>query len=242
MDSARDYLKTLNAGRVLDVATGSGNFIHFLIENLNSFNEIIGVDSNEKGKAAFEQAFAEKSIHFMKMDAEKMDFPDGSFDTVCISNSLHHMRDLARVLTEMKRILRPGGHFVINEMFHDNQSTSQVTHVLIHHWFAAIDRAMGVMHAETFNRQQILDILSGLELQQISEQDMSDLAGDPRDVETVKNLSDGIDQAMNRINGLPEEAALRQQGLELVQRVREIGFHNATSLLCVARKPPKQAL
>jgi SAM-dependent methyltransferase len=237
MDTAEQMLKTLDGGRVLDVATGNGNFIHALLENLKSFHEIIGIDTSEKSAAAFEQAFAGKAVRFMKMDAARLDFPAASFDTVCISNSLHHMADLETVLAEMKRVLRPGGYFILSEMYRDNQTKAQMTHVLMHHWWAAVDRIKGIVHNETYTRQQILDIVGGLGLTGMLVDDASDLDEDPKNPNTVKYLIDGVDQYLQRIEGLPEEAALRARGLELRRRVEEIGFHSATSLLAIAKKP-----
>ena len=236
MDTAESILKALNAGRVLDVATGNGNFIQSLIGTLNSFDEIIGIDTSEKGAAAFEQTFAGKPVRFMKMDAAKMEFPDAAFDTVCISNSLHHMPDLGAALSEMKRVLRPGGSFIVSEMYRDGQTETQMTHVLMHHWWAAVDTAKGIVHKETYTRQQILDILSALGLHGMTMQDESDLSDDPKNPETIKYLTDGVDQYLKRIQGLPGEANLRERGLELRQRAEEIGFHSATSLLAIARK------
>jgi len=237
MASAENMLKALKAGRVLDVATGNGNFIHALLENLKSFDEIIGIDTSEKGAASFEQAFAGKTVRFVRMDAAKMDFLDASFDTVCISNSLHHMPDLEPVLAEMKRVLKPSGHFIVAEMYRDNQAETQMTHVLMHHWWAAVDTAMGIVHKETYTRQQILDIVGGLGLTGILVDDSGDLNEDPKNPETVKFLADRLDEYLQRIKGLPGEAALHERGLELRQRVEKVGFHSATSLLAIGEKP-----
>jgi ubiquinone/menaquinone biosynthesis C-methylase UbiE len=171
------------------------------------------------------------------MDAQRMDFPDASFDTVSISNSLHHMPNLEAVLTEMKRVLRPSGHFILAEMYADNQTKTQMTHVLLHHWWAAIDKANGVVHNETYSRQQILDIINGLGLNGALIDETSDLNNDPKDPETIKILTDSIDQYLKRNEGSPGESALRERGLELRQRVEEIGFHSATSLLAIGEKP-----
>jgi ubiquinone/menaquinone biosynthesis C-methylase UbiE len=237
MTSPKDILGHIPGGRVLDVATGSGNFIGFLLEGLPACGEIIGIDTSEKGAAAFAENFKEyPTVRFMKMDAAKMDFPDASFDTVCISNSLHHMLDLEPVLAEMKRVLKPGGYFIVAEMYRDNQTETQMTHVLMHHWWAAVDTAKGIVHNETYTRQQMLDIISGLGLQEMIAHDLSDLSDDPKNPETVKYLTNVVDQYLQRIEGLPEESELRARGLELRQRVEEIGFHGATSLIVIAKK------
>jgi SAM-dependent methyltransferase len=240
MDTAQQLLKTLDAGRVLDIATGNGNFIHTLLEHLGSFDEIIGIDTSEKGAAAFDAAFAGQPVRFVKMDAAAMEFSDASFDTVCIANSLHHMAHLDAILGEMKRVLRPGGHFIILEMYRDNQSEAQMTHVLMHHWWAAVDTAKGISHNETYTRQQILEIVGGLGLADLRFEDVSELDSDSRDPETVKYLTGVVDQYLERINGLPGEADLRERGMELRKRVEQVGFHGATSLLAIGEKTPDE--
>lgn len=237
MTSPKDILGHISGEHVLDIATGSGQFIDFLLGGFSSFNEIIGIDTSEKAGASFAEKFKDHpNIRFIKMDAAKMDFAAASFDVVCISNSLHHMRDLQPVLSEMKRVLRPGGHFIIAEMYRDNQTETQMTHVLMHHWWGAIDTARGIVHNETYTRQQLLDIISSLGLQEVAVHDLSDLGDDPKDPETVKYLTEVVDQYLQRLADLPEEPALRARGLELRKRVKKIGFHSATSLIIIAKK------
>jgi len=239
MDTAESTIKNLSAGRVLDVATGNGNFIKFLLDHIKDFDTIIGIDTSEKAAATFVETFKDKpNIRFIKMDAGQMDFPDSSFDTVCISNSLHHLPDLKPVLAEMKRVVRPGGKLIIAEMYSDNQTEMQMTHVLLHHWWAAVDTAAGITHNETYTRQQILEIVARLGLQNmVVVDDASHLNDDPKDPETIKYLTDALDQYQKRIVGLPEESKLRERGQELRRRLEGIGFHSATSLFLIGEKP-----
>jgi SAM-dependent methyltransferase len=237
MDTAESTIKTLSAGRILDVATGSGNFVKFLVENVKDYKEILGIDTSEKASTTFGGAFKDDpKIRFKIMDAQRMDFPDGTFDTVCLSNSMHHMAEIKPVMEEMKRVLRPGGHFIVAEMYQDNQTVTQMTHVLLHHWWAAVDTAMGITHHETYSRQQILDIVIGLDLQNIIFDDVNDLNDDPKNLETVKYLSDVIDKYLTRLEGYSGEPDLRKRGLDLRQRVEEIGFHSAACLLIIGEK------
>src|SRR4030042_7175323 len=126
METAEDALIKLSGGYVLDVATGGGGFVNFLMENLKDYLEITGIDCNEKPLDAARKSYSQANIHFIRMDAARIDFPDGRFDTVCISNSLHHMSDLPRVLPEMKRVGKPGGHIIIAEMYQDGQCETQL--------------------------------------------------------------------------------------------------------------------
>lgn len=238
MTTPRDCLGQISGGTVLDVATGSGNFVHFLLDGLKDYTAITGIDTSEKAATAFTEAFKEHpGVHFENVDAAQMTFPDASFDTVCISNSLHHLPDIAAVLTEMKRVLKPGGTFILSEMYRNNLAETQVTHMLMHHWWGAIDTARGIVHNETFTRQQLLAYISGQGLQQVAFHDLSDLSEDPKAPETIAYLSNVIEQYLGRLTGLPTEEDLRLRGQELRQRVETVGFHSATTLLAVFRKP-----
>ena len=56
MPTPKDILGHISGGRVLDVATGSGGFIHFLLDGLKDYIEILGVDNNEEWLAPYVRA------------------------------------------------------------------------------------------------------------------------------------------------------------------------------------------
>ena len=58
-----------------------------------------------------------------------MDYPDETFEVVAISNTLHHIEHYDKVLAEMLRVLKPGGFFILNEMYRDGQDAAQQVHV-----------------------------------------------------------------------------------------------------------------
>jgi ubiquinone/menaquinone biosynthesis C-methylase UbiE len=236
MKTGEKALNKLSAGSVLDVATGSGGFISFLMENLKEYREITGIDLNERPLEAAKKTHALENIHFQRMDAARMDFPDNHFDTVCIANSLHHMENMPRVLSEMKRVCKPGGHFIISEMFRDNQSDTQLTHVYLHHWWAAVDTAEGITHYETFTRQRLMVITGKMGLLNPKYYELSDLESDPKEPELIQELNGIIDRYIQRTQALEGGAELRQRGEELRQRIGEVGFRGATSLLMIAKK------
>jgi SAM-dependent methyltransferase len=227
-------LGDISGGRVLDIATGTGSFVRFLLDGLRDHGEIIGIDANPERAAAFAEAFGERDdVHFVEMDAHHLAFADGSFDTVCVSNSLHHFADPAPVLAEMLRVLRPGGQLVVNEMYRDGQSGTQETHVLLHHWWAAVGRERGEVHRETYRRAEIVAIVASLGLPDLRFVDLADPDEDPHDPETVAELEAAIERHMTLAEGRPD---LQRRGDELRARLREVGARSATQMVVVGRR------
>jgi ubiquinone/menaquinone biosynthesis C-methylase UbiE len=236
METSEQALNQISGGRVLDVATGVGGFITFLIEKLKNYTDITGIDSNERPLEAARKTHSLETIHFQCMDAARMDFPDCYFDTVCMANSMHHMADLSRVFSEMRRVCKPGGHLIISEMYQDGQSETQLTHVLLHHWWAAVDIADGISHHETFTRQQIMELTGKLGLQHQIYFNEKDLESDPRDPEIIRELDGVIDRYIQRSQALIGGAELCQRGEVLRQRVNVVGFQGASSLFMIGEK------
>lgn len=156
MKKLNEKLSNMKFGRILDIATREGAFIKQISENLNEFDEIVGIDISDKG---FEKARTEfivnKNIRFEVMDAYNTDFPDKYFDLVCISNSLHHMEDIPALLKEMRRIKSDDGLILISEIPDDGQTGSSLTHALIHNLDCIIDTYSGIYHHRTYKHKEI---------------------------------------------------------------------------------------
>lgn len=223
-----------SAGRVLDVATGRGGFIHVLAETLQSYDEIIGVDSAAGTEAIFAQNFADKPITYRQMDAYKLEFDDDSFDTVVISNSLHHLDQPQQVLAEMQRVLKPSGRFIISEMFRDGLTEAQETHALLHHWWAAVDSAEGIVHNETYTKQELVDLVKSTDVGTWEFHEVAYLDENPKDEATLQQLDGIIDRYIGKAEKLSNGGThLIERGQALRKRVHEIGFHGATALVSI---------
>ncbi len=226
-------LGDVSGGHVLDVATGTGDFVRLLLDGLRDHVEIVGIDTNAARAAAFEEAFGDRpEVRFLEMDAHRLAFADVSFDTVCVSNSLHHFADPAPVLAEMLRVVRPGGHVIVNEMYRDGQSDEQMTHVLLHHWWAAVGTVRGEVHRETYRRAEIVEIVESLGLEDLRLVDLSDADEDPHDPSAIADLEAAIDRYVVLAEGHP---ALQARGEELRARLRTVGVRGATQLVAIGR-------
>ena len=155
----RQRLGEISGGKVLDVGTQDGSFIGMLMKTLGDFESFIGIDISDEKLEKARNKFKDDPVEFVEMNAEDMAFDDNSFDTVCISHSIHHLEKPKLVLGEMQRVLKPEGYLILQEMFCDgNQSEAKQTDILSHHWGAKIDSLRGEPHFETLTRKQIRNL------------------------------------------------------------------------------------
>ena len=229
-------LSEIVGGRVLDVATQRGGFVRILTENLSSYAEIVGIDTSEEILTTAQQGFSQGNIRFACMDATRMGFEDGSFDTVSISASLHHLTDIVPVLWEMKRILRMGGNLILAEMHQDGQTEAQLTLVYLHHWVAAVDTALGGYHNRTLTRQEIVDHVEGLGLQHVRFYDSADSDWDPMDEAEIKRMDELIDRTLQRAKVASGYEELKQRGEELRVRLHAVGVQREPGIIAVGEK------
>jgi 2-polyprenyl-3-methyl-5-hydroxy-6-metoxy-1,4-benzoquinol methylase len=81
--------------------------------------EVVGIDHSEamlgvaRAKAA--DARVAERCEFRIGDVRRVDAPDASFDAVVCQGVLHHLADIRPCLSELARVLRPGGAFFLSE-------------------------------------------------------------------------------------------------------------------------------
>lgn len=97
--------------RILDVATGTGDFA---IESLKTgAMQIVGVDISEEmiavGRTKIETMGVGHRITLQKGDSEELIFPDNSFDAVTVAFGVRNFEDLPKGIKELFRVLKPGG-------------------------------------------------------------------------------------------------------------------------------------
>ena len=134
MDIIEKAIGKMVGGKVLDVATQEGHFVQFLTRNLQSYEQIVGIDVDQEAIKKAQETIRDTKIQFLIMNAEQMDFANDSFDTVSISASFHHLQNIQQVLVEINRVLKSGGNFILAEMHSDGQTDAELTTVYLHHW------------------------------------------------------------------------------------------------------------
>ncbi len=97
---------------VLEVGVGSGSHAQLLASHAGSFT---GIDITQFAVDSTQRRFDSFGLRgtVRRMDAERMDFPDASFDFVWSWGVIHHSANPRRALEEIHRVLRPGGRSVL---------------------------------------------------------------------------------------------------------------------------------
>ena len=100
-------------GRVLDVACGTGLNARYLPEDTEYVGIDLSPDMLEKAKRTLDGLGREATLR--EMDAEDLDFPDDSFDTVISSLSTCTFPNPREALSEMNRVCKPDGRVLLVE-------------------------------------------------------------------------------------------------------------------------------
>lgn len=104
-------------GRVLDVATGTGD-LAIDIARRHPDSTVVGVDPSAQMIAVGDKKVArlDGRVELRLGDAQALDFPDASFDAVTIAFGIRNVPDRAAGLREMARVCKPGGRVAILEL------------------------------------------------------------------------------------------------------------------------------
>lgn len=110
-------LKKQSPKTILDVATGTGDLA---IEMLKAKpDHITGIDISkgmlDVGRSKIKAKKLEHKITLQQADSENLPFEDNSFDAVSVSFGARNFENLEKGLTEMCRVLKPGGQLYILE-------------------------------------------------------------------------------------------------------------------------------
>ena len=111
-------IKQKNPDTILDIATGTGDLAIKFAKNCNA-SRIIGLDISEgmlsvARNKIIDTAFSDK-IEFIKGDSEALPFKDNTFDAITVSFGIRNFEHLEKGLSEILRVLKPMGLFIILE-------------------------------------------------------------------------------------------------------------------------------
>jgi SAM-dependent methyltransferase len=104
----------LTGKKVLEISCGAGGGASYIMRNLGPAS-YTGLDLNPASIDKCRDRHQLPGLEFVQGDAQNLPFPDQSFDAVINVEASHQYPHFPRFLTEVARVLRPGGHFLYTD-------------------------------------------------------------------------------------------------------------------------------
>lgn len=99
---------------ILEIGCGRGGGLAFLSRLLKP-SSAIGIDRDPSAVEFCNRFWGRPGLSFQQGDAQCLPLPDNSFDVIINVESSHRYEDIRLFLAEVKRLLRPGGVFLITD-------------------------------------------------------------------------------------------------------------------------------
>ncbi len=117
-DNVVNMVAAHNPDVIMDIATGTGDLVIKMAKKTNA-SKLIGLDISsgmlEVGKVKVKEQALDSRIEMVLGDSENLQFDDHSIDAVTVSYGVRNFEDLEKGLSEILRVLKPGGILVILE-------------------------------------------------------------------------------------------------------------------------------
>lgn len=150
------YLKASKPQRLLDVATGTGDFALEAIRILRP-QQVIGVDISSGMLAIARDKIDKKGLNdrfeVTLADSENLPFADGAFDAVTVAFGVRNFENLEKGLADIYRVLKPGGKAVVLEF---SKPKSFPVKQLYHFYFNRITPLIGKMFSKDYRAYSYL--------------------------------------------------------------------------------------
>lgn len=119
-DGIRVMIPSLKGMRALDYGTGTGLLTMALIEDLDS---VVAIDVSESMLEVLREKVKQvPSILIRKHDLSQYDLDEEPFDLIYSAMTLHHVENIAVLLTRCYRMLKPGGYLAIADLEEEDGS------------------------------------------------------------------------------------------------------------------------
>jgi len=214
-----------DAGVLLDVAVGRGEFLKFALGSFHSWQSASGIDNDPESLEIASCEFATTPVVLVLGSALAMPFIDQYFDTVTMSNAIHHIESLSSLFTEIKRISKPNNQIIINEMLNENFSEMQETYMLYHRLSADIDNQRGLYHHEPYSLKELQGLVKASNFKMLDYFVHSEITGDAMDTDEIEAVSQRLKRKVAMLHGTDYYYFFENKAREVINRFKKTGIH-----------------
>lgn len=150
-------LKDINPKIILDVATGTAD-VAIMTAQILQPEKIIGIDISDGmlnfGRKKINKLGLATLIELLNGDSETIKFDDNSFDAVTVAFGVRNFQNLEKGLSEIKRVLKPGGRLVVLEF---SKPKALLVKQLYNVYMNVVAPGMGRLFSKNRNAYKYLD-------------------------------------------------------------------------------------
>jgi ubiquinone/menaquinone biosynthesis C-methylase UbiE len=235
MHTLKCRLGNYDAGSLLDVAVGRGDFLDFAMRSFRTWKSLAGIDIDGQSLQTAAKKFSDTSVILIRGSALDMPFTSRYFDTVTMSNALHHMENLPPLFTETCRVCNERGLIVINEMLNESHSRLQETYMLYHRFIAEVDNQLGYFHREPFTLKELLSIIKNSTFDMIEYFVHEETTGDYLDPDEIEAMSDRLRNKVQLLRGTDYYYFYENKAREIINRLAVTGVHRPRHIAFILR-------
>jgi ubiquinone/menaquinone biosynthesis C-methylase UbiE len=237
MLTLKDRIGKYDAGSLLDIAVGRGEFLKFALGAFRTWQSATGIDIDPESLRIARAEFNLTPVVLIWGSALAMPFTDNYFDTITLSNTLHHIEPLSSLFAETARVSKSQGLIIVNEMLNENLSDMPETYMLYHRFIAEMDNQLGRYHREPFTLKEITAVIKSSGFKVLDHFVHSENIGDLMNVSEIEAMSDRLTNKVSLLRGTDFYYLYENKAREIAGRLHKSGIQRPRHVTFILRSP-----
>ena len=237
MLTLKNRISSIDAGSLLDVAVGRGEFLKFVMGAFRSWQSAAGLDFDPELLKTAQEEFTGSPVILVYSSALTMPFTDHCFDTITMSNAMHHISDLEPLFTEFNRVCKSPGLVIVNEMLNEGVSDMQETYMLYHRLIAEMDNQLGQYHREPYTLKEITTLIKASQMQVLEQFTHSEITGDAMNIHEIQAMSERLNRRVDRLRGTDFYYLYKNKVKDVISRFNKTGIYRPKHVTFILRTP-----